>query len=573
MEYTRSRSERASRGTNGFDGIEPPPRPRRSHGILSPLRQPIYRRIWAASLLANFGLLVLSVGAAWIMTQVASKPSTVGLVQTALMLPLMLWTIPAGALADMYDRRKIALIGLCFSSASGAILCYLQWLDLLTPTNLLALCFLVGSGMAVYSPAWQSSVAEQVPTDSLPQAIALNSISYNVARSFGPALGGIIVAMFGPGGAFFSNALLYLPLIIVLIFWKRVHTPARLPPERVDRAIVSGARYIFHSPSIRVVLARCFLVGLIGGSVLALLPLIARTSLTGGPKLYGLLLGCFGVGAVGGALLVPAARSRLSAEAATRGCCFTLGLSMTVMGLSHSEIPTAISLLVAGTMWMLNMALYNVSVQSIAPRWVAGRLLGAYQSSVTGGVAIGSWLWGELAQYQGIPRALYVSGGIMLLSPLIGLRYRIPEHSTPVDEALTAIADPEVSLALTSRSGPIIVEMDYRIAPHQARQFYHVMQRVQQARQRNGARGWSIARDVTDPSIWTERFQCPTWLDYLRMRGRSTQTERELHAIAKGYHCGSAPILVRRKLERPFGSVRWSEDALDASVTDVLPLN
>jgi MFS family permease len=559
--------------SHGVGQVKLPPPHMTSAGILSPLKISIYRRIWTASLLTNFGMLVLGVGAAWVMTQLTDKPSMVALVQTSLMLPLMLWSIPAGALADMYDRRKIALTGLCFSSANSAILCVLAWQQLLTPIVVLASCFLIGSGMAAYSPAWQSSVADQVPAESLPQAIALNSISYNIARSFGPALGGFVVAIFGAVGAFSSSALLYLPLITVLVLWRHVHGPSRLPAERIDRAIVSGARYIFHSPSIRLVLARCFLVGLIGGSVSALLPLIARTLLAGGPETYGFLLGSFGVGAVGGAVLVPGARRHLSGEAATRGCCIILGLSIIAVGFSRSTTLTAIGLCAAGAMWMLNMALYNVSVQTSAPRWVAGRLLAAYQSSVTGGVAIGSWLWGAVAQQHGISTAMYVSGGLMLLCPLIGLRYRIPDPATPVDEALVAIADPEVSLALTPRSGPIIVEMEYRIAPHQARQFYQVMQRVQQVRRRNGAHAWSIARDVADPLLWTEGFRCPTWLDYLRMRGRSTQAEQDIHAIARRYHLGPSPIRVRRMLERPFGSVRSSEDAVDAGVTDVLPIN
>jgi MFS family permease len=312
---------------------------------------------------------------------------------------------------------------------------------------------------------------------------------------------------------------------------------------------------------------------MIGGSVSALLPLIARSLLAGGPETYGFLLGSFGVGAVAGAVLVPGARRRLSGEAATRGSCIILALCIIAMGLSRSTILTAIGIFAAGAMWMLNMALFNVSVQTSAPRWVAGRLLATYQSSATGGVAIGSWLWGAVAQQHGIATAMFVSGGLMLISPLIGLRYRIPDPSTPVDEALVAIAEPEVSLALTPRSGPIIVEMEYRIAPDDSRQFYQVMQRVQQVRRRNGAHAWSIARDVADPSLWTERFRYPTWLEYLRMRGRSTQAERDIHAIARGYHLGPSPIRVRRMLERPFGSVRLSENAVDAGVTDVLPLH
>jgi MFS family permease len=540
--------------------------------ILRPFKVPIYRRIWAASLLTNLGMLVMGVGAAWCMTQLTQKSSMVALVQTALMSPLMLWSIASGALADMYDRRKLALAGLCFSGISGGVLCLLAWLGTLSPAVLLVFSFLVGTGMAVYSPAWQSSLAEQVPSESMPQAIALNSISYNVARSVGPAVGGIIVALHGAVGAFLSNAVLYLPLIIVLILWRREQAPPRLPPERVGRAVVSGARYILHSHPIRLVLARCFVVAVMGGSILALLPLVARTSLAGGAAVYGFLLGCFGVGAVAGAVLVPGARRQLSGEAATRLCCMTLGASMVGIGLSRSTPLTAVCLLVAGTMWMLNMALFNIGVQTAAPRWVAGRLLAAYQSSVTGGVAIGSWLWGEVAQQEGIAVAMYVSGALMLASPLLGLRHRIPDPSSPIDETLVALADPEVVLAVTPRSGPILIEIEYRVAPAQARQFYNAMQKVQHARQRNGAYAWTIARDLADVSVWTERYRCPTWLDYLRMRSRSTQAERELHAAATRFHLGESPR-VRRMLERPFGSVRWSEDSVDAGPPVALPPN
>jgi MFS family permease len=545
----------------------------KSVGVLSPLRISIYRRIWAASLLTNFGMLVLGVGAAWIMTQLTARPSMVALVQTALMLPLMLLAIPAGALADMYDRRIIALTGLCFSAATSTILCLLTWYGLLTPAVVLVSCFLVGCGMALYGPAWQSSVAEQVPIQSLPQAIALNSISYNIARCFGPALGGFLVAICGAIGTFISIALLYIPLMIVFARWKRVQVPLRLPAERVDRAVVSGIRYILHSPPIRIVLIRCFVVGVIGGSVLALLPLTARNSLAGGPETYGLLLGAFGLGAVGGAMLVPRARKHFSGESATRWCCIILGISMVGIGFSRLAILSAFFLLVAGAMWMLNMALYNIGMQTSAPRWIAGRLLAAYQSSVNGGLAIGSWWWGAVAQQQSISIAMYVSGALMILSPLIGLRFRIPDPSTAVDEGLVAIADPKVSLAITPRSGPIIIEIEYHIAPHHARQFYRVMQKVQQVRKRNGAHDWCIARDVSDSLVWTERFRCPTWLDYLRMRGRSTQAERDTHALARRYHSGPAPVHVRRMLERPFGSVRWNVAAVDIGGDDVIPLD
>src|SRR6202040_4024681 len=244
-------------------------------GVTAPLRHPVFRRIWLASLASNLGLLIQGVGAAWAMTQMTSSADKVALVQTALMLPIMLISMPAGAIADMYDRRIVAMISLSISLVGATALTVLAWLGLVTPQSLLALCFVVGSGMALFGPAWQSSVSEQVPAETLPSAIALNGISFNIARSFGPAIGGIVVATAGAVAAFATNAVLYLPLLVVLFLWRRTSEPSRLPRERLNRAIVSGVRYIANSPSIRIVLVRTLVTGVIGGSVSALMPLVA----------------------------------------------------------------------------------------------------------------------------------------------------------------------------------------------------------------------------------------------------------------------------------------------------------
>src|SRR5580658_10147255 len=234
---------------------EQPKRPMfATDGVAAPLRHTIFRRIWLASLLSNFGLLIQAVGAAWAMTQMTSSADKVALVQTALMLPVMLISMPAGAIADMYDRRIVSMASLAIALVGATALTVLAWLGLITPTTLLAFCFIVGSGMALFGPAWQSSVSEQVPTETLPSAVALNGISYNIARSFGPAIGGIIVAAAGAVAAFAANAILYVPLFTVLFLWRRDILPSRLPRERLNRAIVSGVRYIYNSPSIRIVL-------------------------------------------------------------------------------------------------------------------------------------------------------------------------------------------------------------------------------------------------------------------------------------------------------------------------------
>jgi predicted MFS family arabinose efflux permease len=540
--------------------------------IAAPLRHSVFRRIWLASLVSNLGILIQGVGAAWAMTQMTSSADKVALVQTALMLPVMLIAMPAGAIADMHDRRIVALVSLSIALAGAAGLTVLAWLNLVTPNTLLALCFVVGSGMALFGPAWQASVSEQVPAETLPSAVALNGISYNIARSFGPAIGGIVVATAGAVAAFATNALLYLPLMVVLFLWNRTSEPSRLPRERLNRAIVSGVRYIANSPSIRIVLARTLVTGLIGGSVSALMPLVARDLLHGGAQTYGIMLGAFGMGAVIGALNIAEVRKRMSGEAAVRACALSMAGAIAAIALSEQAVLTAAALVLAGGVWMLAVALFNIGVQLSAPRWVAGRSLAAFQASIAGGIAIGSWGWGHLTDAAGVETALLVSAGLMGLSPLLGIWLRMPPVGARNEAASEVLADPHVQLSLTGRSGPLVVEIEYRVAQDSARLFHNVMQEVQLSRQRNGAYGWSIARDIADPELWTERYHCPTWLDYLRQRNRATQSERALHQRAIDFHIGPDPIRVRRMLERPFGSVRWKEDTPDIAANEVLPV-
>ncbi|MGY8681554.1 MFS transporter [Bradyrhizobium sp. UFLA05-153] len=543
----------------------------RIDGIAAPLHYANFRRIWLASLLSNLGILIQWVGASWTMTELTSSADKVALVLTALMLPVMLISIPAGAIADMYDRRIVALVALSIAFCGATVLTALDWLCLTTPNLLLTLCFVVGSGMALMGPAWQSSVSEQVPSEALPAAVALNGISYNIARSFGPAIGGIVVATAGAVAAFAINALLYLPLILALFLWKRMAEPSRLPRERLSRAIISGVRYIINSPSIKIVLARAMSTGLIGGSVSALLPLVVRELLHGGAQTYGIMLGAFGLGAVIGALCIGEVRRRLSGEAAVRACTLAMGGGIAAVALSREPILTAIALVLAGAVWTMVVTFFNIAAQLSAPRWVAGRSLATYQAAFSGGIAIGGWGWGRLTDVAGVNIALLVSAALMLISPLLGLWLRMPWINARGEDA-EMLADPEVRLPLTNRSGPLVMEIEYRVALENARAFHNLMQDVQLVRQRNGAYGWSIARDIADPELWTERYHCPTWLDYLRQRNRSTQSERALDRQAVAFHIGPDPVRIRRMLERPFGSVRWKEDVPDPAANEMLPV-
>ena len=543
-----------------------------ANGIFAPLRHAVFRRIWTASLLSNLGLLIMGVGAAWAMTQMTSSADKVALVQTALMLPVALLSTVAGAVADMFDRRAVGLFALSIALTGSVCLTVLAWLGLMTPSLLLVFCFTVGSGMALFGPAWQASVSEQVPPEALPSAVALNGISYNIARSFGPAVGGIVVAAAGSVTAFGMNAAFYLPLLIALLFWRRVSEPSRLPPERLARAVISGVRYIMNSPAIRIVLGRTLATGIAGGSVAALMPLVARDLLHGGAQTYGIMLGAFGMGAVIGALNLPRLRAHLSGEASVRLCAIVMGAGIAVVALSTWPVVTGCVLLFVGACWTCSVTLFNIGVQLSAPRWVAGRALAAFQAAIAGGIAIGSWVWGYTANHIGVESTLLISGAVMFASPLLARWMRMPPVGGRNEQPAELIADPEVRLALSARSGPIVIEIEYRVDPAKARLFYAIMQRIQLSRQRNGAYGWSLARDIADPELWTERYHCPTWHDYLRQRNRSTESERTLQARALKFHRGPEPIRIRRMLERPVGSVRWREATPDRPTAEVEPV-
>ena len=536
----------------------------RAIGAMSaPLAFPQFRRVWLASLVSNFGLLIQGVGAAWAMTSTGASPAKVALVQSALMLPVALLAVPAGALADMYDRRKVALCALTLSlaAASGLTLCAIA--GHLEPIVLLGFCFLAGSGTALFNPGWQASVSEQVPPKALPQAVALNGISYNMARSFGPAIGGVIVVAGGAVAAFAVNAFCCLPMMIVLMRWRRVVEAARLPPERLGRALVSGLRYAIHSPPVRTVLIRALIPAVAGSAVLALLPLVARDLLHGGAGLYGVLLGLFGLGAVAGAVIIGSVRHRYSEEAIVHVGSAMLALAIFAIGASGSLLLVVPAVLVAGGAWTALMTLFNVVIQLSVPRWVAARVVALYQATLAAGLAAGSYGWGSSTASIGLSLSLVLAALLLLLSLGFGLVLRMPRVEGAAGPETDAATEPEVKLKLTGRSGPVVVEIDYRVDPARARAFYRDMEALQRARKRNGAYGWTLSRDIAAPECWTERFHCPTWLDYLRQRNRATETERAVERAATAHQMPGEAIRVRRLLERPFGSVRWRDETPD----------
>lgn len=512
--------------------------------------------------MSNLALLITGVGAAWAMTLLTDSIQQVALVQSALMLPFLFFAMPAGAIADSYDRRTIALMALCGAALVNVLIVIVTIAGLLSPPVLLGLCFLLGLMITTLTPSWQSSASEQVPGADLPRAVALNAISFNIARSFGPAAGGVIVAVFGAAVAFATSALLYLPMLVAFWRWKRTPEKPRLPPERVGSAIVSGVQYIAHSAAMRALIVRSFLYCAGVSSIIGLMPLISKQSLNGGPLAFGILLGSYGGGAVIGGLFIEQLRARLGSAPTETGAALA-GLGIIGLSWCDSLAPASLLLVLIGAIWTQALTALNVAVQTGAPRWVGGRALAGFQATAAGGFALGSWLWGYVAEQTSVGTTLTVSGGVLLLFSVAGRWLKATEHIPDPAASLQEIDDPEINLALTGRSGPIVIEIEFLVPEDEARGFYDAMLDVRLIRRRNGVSSWSLARDIADPCRWVERFRCPTWHDYLRHRSRLTAAEfAQVQNLSMRYGRGGE-LQISRLLQRPVGSVRWQEETPD----------
>jgi MFS family permease len=484
------------------------------------------------------------------MLTLSGSPTQVALVQTSLTLPIMLFSLAAGALADNYDRRKVMLVAQFGMLTVSLGLVGFAYLGLVRPWSLLLFTFLIGCGTALYNPAWQSSVREMVPRPDLPQAIALNSVGMNLARSVGPALGGSIVAAAGASAAFAVNALSYIGLIGVLLRWRPARVARTLPPETLGVAMGAGIRFAAMSPTVRTVLVRALVLGLGGSAVQALMPLVARDLLQGGPVTLGLPLSAFGVGAIAGGLFSSGLREAFSTEALARFAFVGFALCAFITGFSPGLAVTMVAMALGGGCWVLVLSSLNVTVQLSTPLWVVGRALALYQTAAFGGMAVGSWIWGELAESIGTGEALFCSGLALLVGAALGLRFPLPQQEYANLEPLNRWREPDLAVEITPRSGPIVI-----IREENALEFLRVMGERRQMRRRDGARHWRLTRDLTDPELWIERYDTPTWLDYIRHAQRITYADAPIVERLRELHCGSEPPRVRRMIERQTGSV------------------
>jgi MFS family permease len=515
----------------------------------APMRHSIFRNVWVFSLISNFGGLIQSVGASWMMSSIGS-PTMVGLVSASTAMPFMLLSLFAGAVADRFDRRLVMVVAQTFMLLVSATLAAVVWMGWTTPALLLAFTFLIGIGTVFNSPAWQVSVSEMVPRDELAGAISLNSMGFNIARAFGPAIGGAIVAAAGAAAAFAVNAVSYVGLIAVLAFWRPVRAVKTIPDERLGSAMATGVRYVALSPNIRIVLLRGCAFGVAGASVSALMPLTARDIVGGGALVYGLLVGAFGAGAVGGALLNVRIRNRYSTERLVSAATLIYALATIAVGIGLPLVVTMAALAATGGTWVLILSTLNVTIQMSTPRWVVARALAVYQMLTFGGMACGSWLWGAVAADRDVRIALIASGIATLATLPLGLKWRMPQVEALNLDPLLPDHRVDVVADITPRSGPIVVSIDYEIAEADVPAFLAAMAERRRIRRRDGARQWMLLRDLAEPGIWTERYQTPTWNDYLRHMQRITKADADVPARVRALHRGAAPPRVRRSVER-----------------------
>ena len=538
---------------------------------LAPFQHRVFALFWWASLISSFGSLIQTVGASWLMATIAPSANMVALVQTAGALPFFFLSLIAGAFADTHDRRLVMLASIWLMFIASGVLAALALLGAVTPQVLLLMTFLIGCGTAAFAPAWQAAIADQVPRKEIAAAVMANAMGFNLARSVGPALGGLIVAAAGAAAAFVINAFSYIGMLASLYWWRSPSSGSHLPPEPLGSAIATGIRYVRLSPHIEAILLRAVLFAVPISAVPALMPVVARDLLGGGAPTYGILLGGFGVGAMMGALSSAALRARYSSDLLLRNLCAVASVAMLAISVSPYAWLTLLAHVVCGGTWTLGLANFNIAVQLSSPRWVTGRTLALYQTFAFAGMAVGAWVWGEVAVSVGLREGMAIAGLFSLTTLLVArwLPVSIAQAGSLDPHGLTGLGPPAV--ALDPASGPIVVTVEYRVKAGRASDFLRVIHELGRIRRRDGARRWSVCQDLDRPHLWLERFESPTWTDYQRRLTRPTlgdqQIREQLKELVEDERGAPRRLIERPAGAEPLGSVVQRVEPLDDTST------
>ena len=516
-------------------------------GAFAPLRLPLFRDRWIASTVSGVGTWMQDTAGTWLMTVLTTSPLLIALMQTAASLPVLFLGLLAGATADIYDRRRLLIFWQCWMLASVAVLAILTFAGKVSPVALLAFTFLLNIGSAMNNPAWQAIVPELVPQAQLPNAVTLNAGSNNLARAVGPALGGLLVAAFtradtGAGWVFLLNSASFAGVIWILWQWHRQPLfKSALPAERIAGSVRTGLRYLRYAPDLQGSLARAFGFTFFVSAVWSLLALVAKSDLHQGAMGYGILNGSLGVGAVIGATTLARIRRRVDADTLLTATSLYYVVALVILALIRSPAMVILTLLGAGFAWTSTMSTLNVSVQLAAPRWVSARLLGLYLMTFQGGLALGSIVWGAVAEHSSTRDALLCAAAGMAASLPFLLRIHILKGTLP-DLTPYQPKRPVPTFANTDpEDGPVRLSVEYTVAPANLPAFTQAIYQLQDVRRRDGAIRWGIYRDAADPTRLNETFVMESWLDYLRSRERTTAADQSVRERVWALHNGPEP--------------------------------
>ncbi len=466
---------------------------------------------------------------AWLMTNLSADPRTVAMVQVANYLPMFLFTIPAGTLADLVEPRRF-LIGLEFFITVFILLLaatvYFHWA---TPNLLLAMTFILSGSWSVAAPAWGSITSKLVPRNDLDSATAANSVSYHAGRAIGSTLGGRLIAAFGAAMPYWFFALANAGTIAALIWWRAPEQRNRgLPAERFISAVRTGLRHAVFNSHLRATLARTMAIFPFGAAYLALLPLVARHQMTSGPQFYGLLLAIVSIGAVFGSLLLPFAKRRLGPDRLVAAATVGMALALVLFGRSHIAATAMLAAFLAGGSWTVMLAELYVSAQVALPDWVRGRGLAIFLTVVFGSVTFGSAVWGYAAAHFGLPSAHYLAAaGAMAAIPL-SWRWKLQTGEAVDLSPSMHWRAPMLAKTIRYDNGPVLVTVRYRILGDDPDPFLDAIEVVGRQRQRDGAFAWGIFADVAEKGVYLETFLLETWLETQYLRERVTNSDREV---------------------------------------------
>lgn len=508
-----------------------------------PLQQPVFRMLWIATVVSNIGSWMSDVGINWTMLSLSADPLAIALVQAASSLPMFLFALPSGVMADIVDRRRYLIFSQIWMFIAAAGLTLLSLFGLVTPMILLAATFLLSTGAAMSSPPFQAIVPDLVSKAELSPAIALNSLGINISRAIGPALGGLILSFAGPWMVFALNALSVLGVMWVLWRWKPAASVQRLPPEHFFSAVRTGLRYVHAAPVLRNVLIRTIAFFLFASAGWALLPLVARRELGLGPGGYGLMLACIGLGAICGAVLLPKLRARLNPDRLMVAASLLFAMTLLALAFVRHVWWLNAAEFFMGFAWIAVLSTLNVGAQRSAARWVKARALAVYLTVFFGAMTLGSAIWGQLASQFGISQSLMVATVGLVLASATALRWRL-DQDPDLNLDLSGQTDAS-GLKIAHGRGPVMVSYEYAIDPATGYDFMVAIQEMRRVRRRGGAISWSVYEDVQQPGIFVETFVIGSWMEHLREADRHTMNDLKIQRRVHAFLADNARPTVR----------------------------